>query len=304
MLWVKRFALILAFVASVTLIAIFPVCADAGNCLILKNVNGEIESMALHEGTAETYAKADRKWQGIPQIAVTEGGRIWCAWFSGGKSEPDEDNYIILSYSDNGIDFVDPFIVIDGVDHSKRCFDPVLWLDKSANALWVWFGMTGEGKYSFCITDPDASAQEIEWTEPAAGTFNPSIHGVLVLDNGDWLFADQVSASQIRVLASVDQGRTWAVRALVPCNAADKTSHEAQLVQLRGGEIWLMARIDGGARGGIERWISLDNGVSFANHENNLASPLRGPGSKFAIKSYRRAIFCLSTTVRIPPETK
>ena len=43
----------------------------------------------------ETYAEESRRWQGLPTIAVTEGGRMWCAWQTGDSIEgPDGvDNY-------------------------------------------------------------------------------------------------------------------------------------------------------------------------------------------------------------------
>ena len=36
-------------------------------------------------GASETYAEEDRMWQGLPSIAVTPKGRMWCAWQTGDR---------------------------------------------------------------------------------------------------------------------------------------------------------------------------------------------------------------------------
>ncbi|MBO4548950.1 MAG: exo-alpha-sialidase, partial [Abditibacteriota bacterium] len=43
-----------------------------------------------------------RRFQGVPTIAVTRGGRIYLGWYAGGTTEPHIDNYNLLVYSDDG----------------------------------------------------------------------------------------------------------------------------------------------------------------------------------------------------------
>ena len=38
-----------------------------------------VTEMPVADGARETYAEEDRQWQGLPTIAVTPGGRMWCA---------------------------------------------------------------------------------------------------------------------------------------------------------------------------------------------------------------------------------
>ena len=53
--------------------------------------------------------KQTRQWQGIPAIERAANGRLWCAFFSGGPKEPDPDNQILLSTSeDDGISWTVP----------------------------------------------------------------------------------------------------------------------------------------------------------------------------------------------------
>ena len=252
--------------------------------LVYKFLDDSYKTKKLHDNTTETYNQEDRKWQGSPQIAITNGGRIWASWYSGGAQEPSNDNYIILSYSDDGINFIDPFIIIDHVDYSRRVFDPVLFLDEKTNELWVYFCFNGYGKTYIKITNPDAAPEDITWTEAVNSTFGNFIHPTFVLDSGEWLIPTQKSTSEIVIMCSVNSGQVWTQKSIVTTSPANKTSHECQFVQLSNGEIWLLARIDSGARGGIERWISLDGGLSFNFHSDEMESPLNGPGSKFCIK--------------------
>ena len=52
----------------------------------------------VSEGSDETYAEEDRMWQGLPTIAITPGGRIWCAWQTGDSIEVTQgiDNFNVI----------------------------------------------------------------------------------------------------------------------------------------------------------------------------------------------------------------
>lgn len=252
--------------------------------IVYKFLDDSYKNTKLHENTEETYNPEDRKWQGIPQIAVSNGGRIWASWYSGGDKEPSTDNYIVLSYSDDGVNFVDPFIIIDHANYERRVFDPVLFLDTNKNELWIFFCFNGYGKTYIKITNPDASPEEITWTTAVNTGFGNFIHPTFITDSGEWLIPTQISTSEISIMTSVDSGRAWIQKSIVKTSPTNKTSHECQLVQLSNSEIWLLARIDSGYNGGIERWISLDGGNTFNFHSDNMESPLCGPGSKFCIK--------------------
>lgn len=59
------------------------------------------------------YADGLRRFQGIPSIERATNGRLWAAWYGGGKDEGPE-NYIMLATSgDDGQNWSDLKIVID-----------------------------------------------------------------------------------------------------------------------------------------------------------------------------------------------
>lgn len=66
----------------------------------------KIACQVLFNNKDKEYLEEDRKFQGCPSIAVTKAGRIYTAWFAGGTCEPHIDNYCVVEYSDNGIDWI------------------------------------------------------------------------------------------------------------------------------------------------------------------------------------------------------
>lgn len=72
----------------------------------------------------EKYFSKNRVWQGIPSITVTDKGRIYVAYYSGMTGEM-VGNYVILTYSDDGINFT--LYKIYKPKENKRLFDPALY---------------------------------------------------------------------------------------------------------------------------------------------------------------------------------
>lgn len=86
----------------------------------------------------ESANEEHRAWQGCPSVAVTQKGRVFSSWFSGGAFEPCIYNYNILVMSDdNGVSWSAPILTV-GSDEEKRLrkIDIELWVNKD-NSLWV-----------------------------------------------------------------------------------------------------------------------------------------------------------------------
>ncbi len=79
-----------------------------------------------------------RAWQGCPSVAVTKGGRIFAAWFTGGEGEPCIHNYNLLFKSDDGgMSWSNPLLKVS-TDYKNRIrhIDIELWINDD-NSLWV-----------------------------------------------------------------------------------------------------------------------------------------------------------------------
>lgn len=79
-----------------------------------------------------------RAWQGCPSVAVTKGGRLFAAWYTGGAFEPCIENYnIVVMSDDGGANWSDPILTV-GTDKPNRMrkIDAQLWV-REDNCLWL-----------------------------------------------------------------------------------------------------------------------------------------------------------------------
>ncbi len=87
------------------------------------------------------YSENIRKFQGCPTIAVSRGGRLFAAWYSGGIREPHIDNYNLIVYSDDdGNTWSKPVVVIPGSrERLTHSLDIQLWTapNGSLHVYWV-----------------------------------------------------------------------------------------------------------------------------------------------------------------------
>ena len=86
----------------------------------------------------ESLGEENRAWQGCPSVAVTRGGRLFAAWFTGGMFEPCINNYDVLVMSDDGGESWTSPILTVGSDRERleRNIDIQLWVTEE-DYLWV-----------------------------------------------------------------------------------------------------------------------------------------------------------------------
>ena len=238
----------------------------------------------------EDYRAENRQWQGIPGVEVTEGGRIWACYLTGGPSEPDGANYVAYGFSDDGGEtWYDSYFIADLPSGDLRTYDPNLWLDPFGRLWCTW--CQARGSYSdlktwaVIIDDPDAPAEElasqIGAAQPRFLADGVKLNKPIVLANGDWMFFTAATTpTAITVWVSTDNGATWSARSTVSGNGLSVT--EPMAVETEEG-IVLYTRIEGKQGGGIGMAVSTDNGYTWSDYRSELEAPLRGPSSRFAI---------------------
>ena len=86
------------------------------------------------------FAEDIRHFQGCPTLAVTPGGRIYLAWYSGGTREPHIENYNLLVYSDDrGRTWSEPLLVIPSSRELLiHALDIQLWCDEGGRLHVFW----------------------------------------------------------------------------------------------------------------------------------------------------------------------
>ena len=250
----------------------------------------------IADGTTETYAESDRKWQGLPTIAVTPGGRMWCAWQTGDSVEGSDgpNNYDVMYYSDdNGKTWSDEYMIWDVPDDSVRLADPRLFYDQFGK-LWLVLIRGGlKGAYAVEMKNPDCEdpARNLETGEPISWMKAPPAHRPTILSNGYWITPVEVDtdAQQTYICRpDNDAGKyPWTTTTSQPAVTAypdNKTFGEAQIVELSDGSLMMLSRLPRDCGGGMEISYSYDYGTSWTPYKADNGVPYISPSSKFHIQ--------------------
>lgn len=137
------------------------------------------------------YWERNRKWQGVPSIERTSGGRLWSAWYAGSVWEgfSDRGNYIVVYTSGDDGKTWELVAVYDAtVSGDANSWDPRLWkAPDGALYLTVTRSMKSkEGKWvtswKFKALDPENP--RTEWSEPVFNGCGVSLNKPTVLSDG------------------------------------------------------------------------------------------------------------------------
>ena len=244
------------------------------------------------ELSAYTYKK--RIWQGIPSIEVTEKGKMFVAFYSGGTKE-EIGNYILLfscaadEFSNAEMKEAGDYGKLAAViktDENHRCYDPCLWIDP-LKRLWFIFACAPNRKaYASIIENPDS--EKLKFSEIFEIGKEVMMNKPTILKSGEWLFpiaewsylnesnnvVDHTKTGAY-VYRSTDMGKSFEV-----CGVAhvdDHSYHEHMIVELNDGRLAMFVR----TLYGIGVSYSSDKGKSWTAGRD---SGLGGPSSRFHIR--------------------
>jgi|LSQX01.3.fsa_nt_gb predicted neuraminidase len=240
----------------------------------------------------QTYlvaSKQERDWQGIPSIARTDDGRLWCVFYSGGPREPDPANSIWLCQShDDGKSWTSPVCVIDPPGKT-RAYDPCLWLDPEGS-LWLIYNTANLATNTFGIWYCKAKIKAKEdpvWSLPVQiklpAAFTIRLNKPIILENEDWLlpvsWSDKlpeegwfVRDAVQGVAISRDRGQSWSLHGAV---SAPAWALENMVAQRKDGVLWMLIRTGAGQ---IWQSFSSDNGLTWTE---GSPSGIVNPGTRF-----------------------
>lgn len=230
----------------------------------------------LNTSPGPEYSSKSRLWQGIPGIERAPNGRLWATWYSGGKREPSEHNYVLLVTSgDDGKSWSGPKIVVDPPGPA-RAYDPMLWHDPQGRLWFVWAQNAGPpGPYA--IHTENSGSKNPTWS-PVRRLYppdedyesrekSPPIHAdlvlnkPLVLESGVWLLPLRRSIPEVRmgVLLSSDRGKSW--KRYGDISVPGPSQGEPMVVARADGSLWMLIRATGGR---IWESVSRDNGRTWS----------------------------------------
>lgn len=242
--------------------------------------------------TYTVATKENRQWQGIPAIERTGNGRLWCAFFSGGPKEPDPDNVILLSTSeDSGAAWSAPATVV-ALPGPTRAYDPALWHDPSGR-LWLFYNQANleAGDFSvWAMTTDQSDRAEPRWSSPMkidiGVPFAFRLNKPTVLTTGEWVLPVTWARSapdgwfagdqQVQgVAVSVDTGASWSFHGDVE---APSWALENMIVECRDGRLWMLIRTGGGV---LWESLSSDRGRTWSE---GSPTPIINPGVRFFVR--------------------
>lgn len=243
----------------------------------------------------EKYRASGRKWQGIPAIERTRGGRLLAAWYSGMEGETC-GNFVVVEKSDDGGEtWTDAWLIVAHEDPLVRCFDECLWRDPQGRIWLFWAQCEGglfdgrAGVWEIHTANPDS--ERPDFTEPRRIANGVMLNKPAVLKDGRWLmpcalwekdFAkiageghpeldDEIGAN---IYVSCDHGETFRFESGV--RIPDRMCDEHSVIEKNDGTLWLLSRTSRG----IGQAFSRDKGKTW---EDAGHSGLSGPNSRFNV---------------------
>lgn len=232
------------------------------------------------------YTAEHRLWQGIPGIEVTEKGRIFVCFYSGGVKEQ-LGNYAVLIMSDDGVHFEDP-VAVAWEGEEGRCYDPCLWMDPLGRLWFIWADLEHGVCASIC---DNPHAEELVWGEEFVIGYDVMLNKPTVLSTGEWLFPVAVWNYGIRILPAqydtrqeergsfvyrtTDQGRTF--EKLGAADVPQRSFDEHMILERGDGSLALYVRTSCGL--GVS--YSYDRGLTWTPGEH---SGIWGPDTRFHIR--------------------
>jgi predicted neuraminidase len=234
-------------------------------------------------GKADSYSIANRKFTGIPSLAISNGGTMWATWYAGTTPDEDDNNYVIVSSSqDGGKNWTEILIIDPDGDGPVRAFDPEIWIDP-AGKLWAFWaqaiGHDGSiaGVWAMTTNNPDADS--VIWSEPRRLTDGIMMCKPTILSDGDWILPAstwRLTDNSAKVIVSTDRGQSWKERGAVNVPKDARNFDEHIIVEKKDGTLWMLVRTNYG----IGESFSSDMGKFWSEL---VPSEIKHPPARFFI---------------------
>lgn len=236
------------------------------------------------------YSAVNRKFTGIPSIAVSPGGRLWATWYAGITPGEDQNNYVVVATSGDNGETWEEVLAIVPVHEQVRAYDPEIWIDPDGK-LWIFWAQatyagstwtlvsegTMAGVWALTTNEPDNN--EPEWAEPKRLTDGVMMCKPIVLTSGEWVLPAsmwKITEGSARMVVSYDRGETWDMRGAATVPEDVRSYDEHMIVERKDGSLWMLIR----TRYGIGQSISNDRGESWSPV---TPSRIQHPAARFFI---------------------
>lgn len=229
----------------------------------------------LAAGSDETYSFDDRRWNGLPSVCLTEGGRLWAGFMTGGYGEPDPLNYNAFHYSDDGgKTWSEESLVIDQKDEEKKVYQPHLFMHDGV--MYMYLNNAGQNVITVENPDCDDPSRNLKLSKATKVLNYNSAHRPTILSekwDNIWLFSAENSSSDSNAIYASTNGRKWEQYSTVNSSNGSRRWWEAQIVECADGSLIHISRLENGADGGLQLSRSYDGGESWTDTQANNGRP-------------------------------
>ncbi len=236
------------------------------------------------EAVNQNHKLENRKFQGIPSMAISHEGRLWAVWYAGKTPAEDENNYVVVSTSgDGGKSWTEKFYIDPDGEGPFRAFDSQLWMD-SEGTLWLFWAETighdGTNAGLWVKTNDNPDKENSKWSEPRQIADGIMMCKPTVLSNGEWVFPISTwrdTDNSAKVVVSNDKGKTFSIRGgcNVPKEVRDYDEH--MIVERKDKSLWMLIR----TKYGIGESVSTDRGETWSAL---VSSSIQHPSARFFIR--------------------
>ena len=229
------------------------------------------------------HSVAQRAFTGIPSLAVAQNGRLWVTWYAGPSPAEDDNNYCVLSTSDDdGRTWREVYVIDPDGMGIRRAFDPEVWVSPDGKLRWFWADRTGRAQETagtWMMTFPDANVLPEAPPPPVCVAEGVMMCKPLVLSDGTWLLPNSrwYEEKSSGVTASSDNGANWSFRGGATGPKRDRTYDEHNIVEKKNGDLWVLTR----TLSGIREAVSHDKGVTWSELE---PSKIKHTSSRFFVR--------------------
>ena len=235
------------------------------------------------------YADENRRFQGIPGIETTTGGRLFFCFYSGTDGEG-SGNFVLLYAGESEEGPFRQILAVEAPTEKTRTFDPCLWIDDRGR-LWLFWAQSYtwfDGRVGvWAAVCPDPDAETVRFSSPRRIADGIMMNKPIVTRNGSWLlccalwegFPSEYNALPEErfpnVVRSADGGESfWKIG---HADWPDRLIDEPMAAELSDGRVWMLIR----GKKGIGQSFSSDGGFTWSPGED---SRLGGPGSRFCLR--------------------
>lgn len=248
---------------------------DLGNFYAFWTDWNGIEEQTIASSTTETYAFEDRQWNGLPTVCVTEGGRVWAGFMTGGYGEPDALNYNAFHYSDDGgVTWSKESLIIDQKNEDTNLYQPHLFMYEGKMLLYI----NNAGQNVITIENPDCdnpSQNLIISKSTKVLNYNAAHRPTILSEKWDniWLFSAENSISDNNLIYASTNGKKWEEYSTVSSSNGNRRWWEAQITECADGTLIHMSRLENGSDGGMQLAYSYDGGETWTETQANNGKP-------------------------------